>query len=65
MADEAGDVRAQVANARAEDVGRGVARVGAAVLQSLGLQEGQPIEIIGKRHMGIVLLFKKIARIFK
>ncbi|WP_128560249.1 CDC48 family AAA ATPase [Methylobacterium crusticola] len=50
MADEAGGVRAQVANARAEDVGRGVARVSGAVLQSLGIQEGQPIEIIGKRH---------------
>ncbi|MFE1602818.1 CDC48 family AAA ATPase [Methylobacterium sp. ID0610] len=50
MADETGAVRAQVANARAQDVGRGVARVSAAVLQSLRLQEGDAIEIIGKRH---------------
>ncbi|ACA21071.1 AAA family ATPase, CDC48 subfamily [Methylobacterium sp. 4-46] len=50
MAEDTGSVRAQVANARAQDVGRGVARVGAAVLRSLHLQEGDPIEIVGKRH---------------
>ncbi|ACL62297.1 CDC48 family AAA ATPase [Methylobacterium nodulans] len=50
MAEETGVVRAQVANARAQDVGRGVARVSAALLHSLRLQEGDAIEIIGKRH---------------
>ncbi|WP_407519489.1 CDC48 family AAA ATPase [Methylobacterium oryzisoli] len=50
MADEAGGVRAQVANARAQDVGRGVARIGAALLHTLRIQEGEAIEIVGKRH---------------
>ncbi|GJE01496.1 MULTISPECIES: CDC48 family AAA ATPase [Methylobacterium] len=50
MADETGGVRAQVANARAQDVGRGVARIGAALLDTLKIQEGEAIEIIGKRH---------------
>ena len=50
MADETGGVRAQVANARAQDVRRGVARIGAALLDTLKIQEGEAIEIIGKRH---------------
>jgi len=50
MADEIQGVRLQVANARPEDAGRGVARIGQKVLAELGLHEGQAVEIIGKRH---------------
>ncbi|WP_046868385.1 CDC48 family AAA ATPase [Microvirga massiliensis] len=50
MADEGPTARLQVANARPEDAGRGVARVSQKVLAELGLTEGQAIEIIGKRH---------------
>jgi len=41
--------RIQVANARPEDSGRGMARMPAAVMTELGLLEGDMIEIIGKR----------------
>src|SRR3954469_6906063 len=50
MPDEGQVVRLQVANARPEDAGRGVARVSQKLLADLGLSEGQPVEIIGKRH---------------
>lgn len=50
MADETQGVRLQVANARPEDAGRGVARISQKVLSELGLHEGEAIEIIGKRH---------------
>jgi transitional endoplasmic reticulum ATPase len=42
--------RLQVANARAEDSGRGFARIGQTVFNTLGLRPGEPIEIVGKRH---------------
>jgi transitional endoplasmic reticulum ATPase len=41
--------RIQVANARPEDSGSGLARIPAAVMTELGLSEGDLIEIIGKR----------------
>ena len=41
--------RLQVANAKAEDSGRGFARLSRATLATLGLQQGDVIEIIGKR----------------
>jgi transitional endoplasmic reticulum ATPase len=41
--------RLQVANAKAEDSGRGFARLSRATLAELGLQQGDVIEIIGKR----------------
>ncbi len=41
--------RIQVANARPEDSGTGLARIPAAVMQELGLTEGDVVEIIGKR----------------
>jgi transitional endoplasmic reticulum ATPase len=41
--------RLQVANAKAEDSGRGFARLSKATLAALGLQQGDVIEIIGKR----------------
>jgi transitional endoplasmic reticulum ATPase len=50
MAEDGQGIRLQVANARPEDAGRGVARVSQQVLADLGLHEGQAIEIIGQRH---------------
>ena len=41
--------RLQVANAKAEDSGRGFARLSREILTELGLQQGDVIEIIGKR----------------
>jgi transitional endoplasmic reticulum ATPase len=41
--------RLQVANAKAEDSGRGFARLSRSTLAELGLQQGDVIEIIGKR----------------
>jgi transitional endoplasmic reticulum ATPase len=43
-------MQVQVANARPEDVGKGVARVSRKVMQSLGIQQGDALEIIGQRH---------------
>jgi len=42
-------IRLQVASAKPQDVGRGVARIDQKALQSLGLREGDVIEIVGKR----------------
>jgi len=50
MADDGKIVRLQVANARPSDAGRGIARMSRQTLAELGVQEGQAIEIIGKRH---------------
>ena len=47
-------VRIQVANARPEDVGKGVARVSRTLLSQLGIREGDIIEIIGERHTAAV-----------
>jgi transitional endoplasmic reticulum ATPase len=41
--------RVQVANARPEDSGRGLARMPRAMMTALGLQEGDVVEILGKR----------------
>ncbi|MBA2920685.1 CDC48 family AAA ATPase [Sphingomonas sp. MAH-20] len=41
--------RVQVANARPEDSGRGLARIPRALMTALGLQEGDVVEIVGKR----------------
>lgn len=50
MADEETRSRKlQVANARPEDSGRGVAHVPRAILGALGITEGDVIEIVGKR----------------
>ncbi|KAB0676211.1 CDC48 family AAA ATPase [Aureimonas leprariae] len=43
-------VKLQVANSRPEDAGRGIARLGMNAFAELGLQPGDPIEIVGKRH---------------
>ncbi|MGO4524816.1 CDC48 family AAA ATPase [Microvirga sp. 2MCAF35] len=50
MADDGQSVRLQVANARPDDSGRGLARMSRQALAEIGIQEGQAIEIIGKRH---------------
>ena len=42
--------RLQVANARPQDAGRGVARIGHRVMTDLGIREGEAIEIVGRRH---------------
>ncbi|NNM77159.1 CDC48 family AAA ATPase [Sphingomonas sp. ID1715] len=41
--------RVQVANARPEDSGRGLARIPRAIMTALGLQEGDVVELAGKR----------------
>jgi transitional endoplasmic reticulum ATPase len=41
--------RVQVANARPEDSGRGLARIPRAIMTALALQEGDVVEIVGKR----------------
>lgn len=50
MADqETGGRKIQVANARPEDAGRGLARLSLAAMGELDLSEGDTIEIVGKR----------------
>src|SRR3546814_2052173 len=50
MPDEKQDGRKlQVANARPEDSGRGLARLSRMTMAALGLEEGDTVEIIGKR----------------
>src|SRR4051794_2381347 len=50
MADISQAVHLQVASARPEDSGRGIARMSHQTLAEMSLQEGQAIEIIGKHH---------------
>src|SRR5688500_8662631 len=50
MADIGQAVRLQVANARPSDAGRSIARMSQQTLAAMSLQEGQAVEIIGKRH---------------
>lgn len=47
-------VRLQVAGAKPQDVGRGVARVDQSALRRLGLREGEIIEIVGKRSTAAI-----------
>lgn len=50
MADrEDGDLKLQIANARLEDLGRGLARLPRGVMTALDLAEGDIVEIAGKR----------------
>ncbi|RYE02253.1 MAG: AAA family ATPase, partial [Sphingomonadales bacterium] len=50
MADEEAQIRKlQVANARPEDSGRGLAHIPRTLMAALGLTEGDVIEIVGKR----------------
>jgi transitional endoplasmic reticulum ATPase len=49
-----GFIRLQVANARAEDSGRGLARLGQTAFEHLGISPGQPIELVGRRHTAAI-----------
>ncbi|MEW5929194.1 MAG: CDC48 family AAA ATPase [Gemmatimonadota bacterium] len=49
-------LRAQVAGAKTQDVGSGGARVGHKILQSLGMREGEVLEVIGKRSTAVIAL---------
>src|SRR5690606_1316255 len=46
----------QVAAARPQDAGRGIARLGRQTLAQLGLEEGEIVEIIGKRHTAAIAI---------
>ena len=57
MAEERADgIRLQVANARAEDSGRCVARIGRDAMAEAGIREGQPVEIVGRRHTAAIAM---------
>jgi transitional endoplasmic reticulum ATPase len=56
MAEGQQGIRLQVANSRAEDAGRGVARMGPKALAELGLKPGDGVEIIGKRHTAAIVV---------
>mgnify|MGYP000038178202 CR=1 FL=1 len=45
----AGDIRLQVANARPEDLGSGLARMPRRAMAALGVGEGEAVELMGKR----------------
>ena len=50
MADEErAPTRLQVANMRPDDSGRGIARLPRAIMNALGISEGDVIELVGKR----------------
>lgn len=49
MPDGEAEIRALVASARPEDVGKGVVRIGRSLLERMGARHGQPIEIHGPR----------------
>ncbi|HET8995570.1 MAG TPA: CDC48 family AAA ATPase [Acetobacteraceae bacterium] len=49
-------VQVQVANARPEDVGKGVARLSRGVMETIGVREGDAIEIAGHRHTAALVL---------
>jgi hypothetical protein len=42
-------IKLQVANARPEDSGRGIAHLPRSVLSALGLSDGDVVEIVGKK----------------
>ncbi|MEM9703802.1 MAG: hypothetical protein AAF907_15290, partial [Planctomycetota bacterium] len=51
-----GGVRLQVAGARGRDVGKGVARLGEGTFSRLGLEPGDPIEIVGKKRTAAIAI---------
>lgn len=51
-----GALNLQVANARPEDAGRGIARLNRDDMQRLGIHEGQAVEIIGRRHTAAIAM---------
>jgi transitional endoplasmic reticulum ATPase len=52
-------VRLQVAGAKTEDVGKGVARLGRGALKQLGIREGDVVELEGKRATAAIALGPK------
>ena len=56
LSDPAGGVRLQVAGARGRDVGKGVARLSDVTFRTLGLEPGDPIEIVGKKRTAAVAI---------
>jgi transitional endoplasmic reticulum ATPase len=48
--------RAQVAGAKTQDVGTGGARIGHRLLKSLGIREGEIVEVMGKRSTAVIAL---------
>ncbi len=55
-ANEEGRVRLQVASAKAQDVGKGLARLSQKALRQLGLREGDTVEVQGKRTTAAIAL---------
>jgi transitional endoplasmic reticulum ATPase len=53
---EAGTIRLQVAAARQEESGRGIARLPRSAFQALGITEGDPVEITGKRASAAIAM---------
>ncbi|MBW3535224.1 MAG: CDC48 family AAA ATPase [Gemmatimonadetes bacterium] len=54
--EERDGIRLQVAGAKSEDVGKGVARLGRGAMKGLGVREGDAVEIIGKRSTTAIAL---------
>jgi transitional endoplasmic reticulum ATPase len=55
MADtEQEGLRLQVANARPEDAGRGIARLASDIMAEIGVREGETVEIVGRRHTAAI-----------
>ncbi len=54
--DQPEGVRLQVANARPEDSGRCIARIGRQAMAEAGIREGQPVEIVGRRHTAAIAM---------
>ena len=53
---EAKSVRLQVAGAKGQDIGTGMARLSSTALEQLGLCEGDIIEVVGKRISAVIAL---------
>ncbi|MFC0408952.1 CDC48 family AAA ATPase [Roseomonas elaeocarpi] len=54
MAEEARSTQVQVANARPDDVGKGVARISRKAMGELGIQPGEVLEVVGQRHTAVI-----------
>ncbi len=53
---EAGTIRLQVAAARQEESGRGIARLPRSAFLALGIADGDPVEITGKRNSAAIAM---------
>ncbi|HET7410962.1 MAG TPA: CDC48 family AAA ATPase, partial [Paracoccaceae bacterium] len=54
--DTEGALKLQVANTRPDDAGRGVARLSREAMQRIGIREGQPVAIAGKRRTAAIAM---------